>query len=527
MRKCRIFLAGLDNFKLLVDHNPLVPILNSKGIDDIDNPRIIRLKEKLIAFKFTTEWRKGNDHCIPDALSRSPVSDPDVDDIALEQELTQQLEHRINALLVIEDAHNEEQDFEHVDNTRDLILEEIISASKEDQEYQKLRTHISNGFQGIRKSCDLPENLRPFFKLRPDLSDFKGIALYKNRIIIPRSRRRVMLDRIHMSHQGIVKTLRRARASIFWPGISSDIKNMIDSCNACQENRPSLPPESPMSDPAPTKPFQETACDLFEWAGRKYLVYVDRFSGWIEVRRFGSSPDSMKVIEALMDLFTRFGAPQKLRTDGGLQFASSKTLEFCKRWGVRQVFSAPHYPQSNGLAESAVKAAKKLLQKTNTDEEFQMGMLEMRNTPSSDGRSPSEKVFGFNTRSLVPCLKATPCVQPEPEHVGKSKHEREQEHRPLESGHQVRLQNPCTKKWDRLGIILRRSGRNYVIRFQDTGNIVTRNRRHIIPRRDAGSQYESSARRDNRNHQKRVTFHIPDHPQRRSERIRQKYEKRN
>ena len=37
--KCKIFLAGLQHFKIIMDHNPLIPILNSHWLDEIENPK--------------------------------------------------------------------------------------------------------------------------------------------------------------------------------------------------------------------------------------------------------------------------------------------------------------------------------------------------------------------------------------------------------------------------------------------------------------------------------------------------------
>ena len=43
MMKCKIFLAGLQTFQVITDHNPLIPILNSHRLDEIENPRLQRL----------------------------------------------------------------------------------------------------------------------------------------------------------------------------------------------------------------------------------------------------------------------------------------------------------------------------------------------------------------------------------------------------------------------------------------------------------------------------------------------------
>eukprot|EP00095_Tigriopus_kingsejongensis_P012611 maker-scaffold531_size145796-snap-gene-0.24 protein:Tk12611 transcript:maker-scaffold531_size145796-snap-gene-0.24-mRNA-1 annotation:"---NA---" len=72
-----------------------------------------------------------------------------------------------------------------------------------------------------------------------------------------------------------------------------------------------------------------------------------------------------------------------------------KTSSF-PQWGVRHRLSTAEFPQSNGLAESAVKAIKAFLLKTdgNIGPDFQEGLLELRNTPSPVGKSLAAIVFG-------------------------------------------------------------------------------------------------------------------------------------
>ena len=67
--KCRIFLAGLPHFSVVTDHYPLISILNNYRLDEIENPRLQRLKTKVMAFNFTAEWIKGTLNNAPDALS--------------------------------------------------------------------------------------------------------------------------------------------------------------------------------------------------------------------------------------------------------------------------------------------------------------------------------------------------------------------------------------------------------------------------------------------------------------------------
>ena len=80
--KCKIFLLGLPHFDVLTDHRPLIPILNRQQLDEVSNPRLRRLKMKIMTFNYEAAWTKGSDNLISDNLSRNPrerVSEVDLD----------------------------------------------------------------------------------------------------------------------------------------------------------------------------------------------------------------------------------------------------------------------------------------------------------------------------------------------------------------------------------------------------------------------------------------------------------------
>ena len=43
-----------------------------------------------------------------------------------------------------------------------------------------------------------------------------------------------MLYRLHYAHSGVVSTLFLARESIYWPGMSAEIKQFIEMCDVCR-----------------------------------------------------------------------------------------------------------------------------------------------------------------------------------------------------------------------------------------------------------------------------------------------------
>lgn len=80
IRKCHIYLMGMKMFTIKTDHRPLISILDKQTLDQLPNPRIQRLREKILIYKFTTEWIRGKDNLITDALSRYPTEYPDQED---------------------------------------------------------------------------------------------------------------------------------------------------------------------------------------------------------------------------------------------------------------------------------------------------------------------------------------------------------------------------------------------------------------------------------------------------------------
>ena len=180
---------------------------------------------------------------------------------------------------------------------------------------------------------------------------------------------------------------------MYWPGINSDIKNTVKACTKCQEHQPSLQQEPLQRDPLPLRPFEDVSADLFYYAGKTYLVYVDCLSGWIKLSEFSNDPSSHQIISTIRKFFVDTGVPVRIRIDGGPQFTSSKFQQFLKKWGVTSTISTPHYPLSNGHAEAAVKAMKHLVAKTAEHgsldcDEFSSGLIEWVNTPKAHYHQP-------------------------------------------------------------------------------------------------------------------------------------------
>ena len=62
-------------------------------------------------------------------------------------------------------------------------------------------------------------------------------------------------------------------------------------------------------------------------------------------------------------MITSFGVPNSLISDNGLQFNSKVFHEFCNDLDIKNKYSTPLYPQSNGQVEANNKAIVNRLKK--------------------------------------------------------------------------------------------------------------------------------------------------------------------
>ena len=119
------------------------------------------------------------------------------------------------------------------------------------------------------------------------------------------------------------------------------------------------------------------------------------------------------VCKVFKTLFARYGVPDMLVTDNGPQFSSAEFATSAKVWDFHHQTSSPHYPQSNGKAENAVKTIKRLSTKCRESghSEFR-ALLDLRNTPSDEmGTSPAQRFLGRRCRTLLPITNAQLVLQ--------------------------------------------------------------------------------------------------------------------
>lgn len=170
------------------------------------------------------------------------------------------------------------------------------------------------------------------------------------RVVIPKSFRKQTLEDQHTAHQGVQPTLRRARESVYWRNMNSDVK--IPMRNMKHFSLATAQKAAVRS--------RSTEPTLGEIRSRPFPIWKQRifrdgrlFFGFLWSRPVGQH-------------IARYGIPEKIVSDIGVQYDSDEFEAFAQSYGFSHTCTSPHYPQSNNKAESAVKQAK-MIKESGTD----------------------------------------------------------------------------------------------------------------------------------------------------------------
>uniref|UniRef100_A0A8C6NU34 Gypsy retrotransposon integrase-like protein 1 n=1 Tax=Nothobranchius furzeri TaxID=105023 RepID=A0A8C6NU34_NOTFU len=251
------YLLGLE-FTVRTDHKPLVSLFGSRALDDLP-PRILRFRLRLLRFNYKIIHVPGKQLVTADTLSRAPQGLEDREaNSSLQQECCMYVYHILRQLPATKSK-----------------LSHIMDVQSSDSVCKQLKTFTEKGWPSNRRN--VPEHLPPFWPERTDIHLAEGLLLKGKRILIPACMQTEMLDRLHEGPQGVTKCVARAQESLWWSGITRQIKDMVESCEiCCQFSQTKTEPL--MTTPLPPHPWQKVAADIFQWKNSHYVVVVDYFS---------------------------------------------------------------------------------------------------------------------------------------------------------------------------------------------------------------------------------------------------------
>ena len=157
--------------------------------------------------------------------------------------------------------------------------------------------------------------------------------------------------------------------------------------------------------PVPEVAWDSLATDVFHVNNKNFILTVDYYSRFPVVCQI-LFMTSRALVRLFTEIFSEFGFPKSIVSDGGTQFTSPEFKEFIKYWQIDHYMSSPRNPQSNGLAERFVQTIKSSIIKTlQVGEEIETSLLAYRSTPlSAELPSPAELLNSRKFRSRLPTI---------------------------------------------------------------------------------------------------------------------------
>lgn len=156
------YICGHSQVTLITDHKPLVPLINSKDLDEVPL-RCQRLLMRLMKYDVKAEHTPGKNMHVSDALSRSPIQKSDTS-------TEEDVELYVRAVESTWPAsEGKKQDIRKVANEDPVLRSAIVYTLTGWPKYEK----------------DVPDSLKSLYAHRASLSVTDGLLLFGTRIVIP------------------------------------------------------------------------------------------------------------------------------------------------------------------------------------------------------------------------------------------------------------------------------------------------------------------------------------------------------
>ena len=220
-------------------------------------------------------------------------------------------------------------------------------------------------------------------------------SLFIPRVIVPYNLRKHVFDAVHsLSHPGIRASRQLISERFVWEGMQKDIAEFTRACVPCQQSKIHRHNSAPLqSFLQPDSRFSAIHCDLVgplpESCGHAYLLtIIDRFTRHLECIPLREITAKACADAFVLNWVARFGCPQIMTCDRGVQFTSHLWEELCKFLGCKLVHTTAFHPESNGFLERQHRTLKAALKAQENPRDWfsNLGfvLLGIRSSPKSD-----------------------------------------------------------------------------------------------------------------------------------------------
>ena len=247
-------------------------------------------------------------------------------------------------------------------------------------------------------------------------------------IVLPINMRHDIFKDYHdrLTHSGFEATFQAIQRHYWWRTLRKDLVHYIDTCTKCQQMGRKTQ-HTPLGTYPERSLFDAWHIDHFKLSkespngNRFVLVAVESLSRFPELIPVKTT-NAQDTARAIFDhIICRYGVPTSIISDRNTSFINLLMKTLCELLQVKQNFTAPYHPRSNGMAESMVKrvksSLKSLISPTQTDWELHLPSIALahRIMPnSSTNYSPAFVMYGADLTLSVDkiCKKQLSDIHP-------------------------------------------------------------------------------------------------------------------
>ena len=328
--------------------------------------RLDRWRQRLEQFNYTVVYRKGKDHVLPDALSRLASGQDelthDYDDIPC---TVGNIHIHISNIVSTEQSDDRISEWAKAQR-QDPRLTDIINILENPQVTPTTR-HI----KWLCKHAD-EFQLRDSVLWKITLERMGTVVLTTIALAVPRTKVKEVLESLHNNlpdgaHLGLKLLYPILRQHFWWTNMFSDLEAHIKECVTCQRfhqgkrANPQLQshfqPKERMEAVAIDAMSLPISSDMFNHV----LVAIDIYTGFAWTMPV-TNLKGVTIFSNLKEMiFSKFGYPRVLISDGGPEFNNINIVELCELANTRHHVIAPYNPQANAHPERFNRALLSLL----------------------------------------------------------------------------------------------------------------------------------------------------------------------
>ena len=350
----RVTLIG-TKFTVHTDHKPLLQWLSKPPKTERHARWLVRLQD----FEFEVKHIAGDDNVMADLMSR-----PNIEKCSRDK--------------LYEDMHIDAlQMLDYTEELKEAQTKEFVDSCKRDPDELEV-------IDGLVFTND---NGNP-------------------RLLVPPDFRKKLLEMAHgFTHFGIKRTLAVVKQNYVWPSMAKDIEEYVQACPQCQKFKIKKVPKRQWLRYNKTQRFKTVHIDLVgplpkTSSGKRFIfTMIDRNSSWFEAIPLATTYAIQIASLFYKHWICRFGIPEVVVSDQGVQFESYIFKDMLRRVGIEKRRTAPYTPQTNGKVERAHGTMKNIIRclsyKTKDwEDSLYTALLGMRTAINDTGVSPSLLVYG-------------------------------------------------------------------------------------------------------------------------------------